>query len=60
MKRMRAIAAVLMAILREIFDEAAYQRFLDRRKLARSRSRETYAAFRREYEILTAPRPRCC
>jgi uncharacterized membrane protein (DUF106 family) len=58
MKWMRAIAAVLTAILREIFDEAAYQRFLDRRKLARSR--ETYAAFRREYEILTAPRPRCC
>ena len=58
MKRMRTIAAVFMAILQEIFDEAAYQRFLDRRKLARSR--ETYAAFRGEYEILTAPRPRCC
>src|SRR5206468_10861510 len=42
MKRKRAIAAVLMAILREIFDEAAYQRLLDRRELALAR--DTHAA----------------
>lgn len=53
----RAVKLVVAA-LREIFDEAAYSRFLDRRKL--SSSREAYTAFRQEYEAAKARRPRCC
>jgi hypothetical protein len=49
---------LIMAALYEIFDEAAYSRFL-KRKLA-ERSRESYAEFLRENEIVTARRPRCC
>ena len=44
--------------LREIFDESAYARFLDRRRMASSR--EAYAAFCREYEMAKARKPRCC
>ena len=59
MKRFVAQAASLLAsALREIFDESAYARFLDRRKL--TSSREAYAAFCREYERAKARRPRCC
>jgi len=52
------IAKLLMAVLREIFDESAYCRFLKRTRT--ERSRESYAEFLREHEILTARRPRCC
>ena len=45
-------------VLREIFDESAYARFLARHQLPRSR--ESYAAFRREHESAKAVRPRCC
>ncbi len=59
MKRSITRAATLLAsALREIFDESAYARFLDRRKL--TSSREAYAAFCREYEAAKARRPRCC
>ena len=58
MKQMRAIAAVFMAILREIFDEAAYRRFLDRNGLASSQL--SYAGFLKECEHAKARRPRCC
>lgn len=47
-----------LATLREIFDESAYARFLDQRRLLPSRA--TYAAFRREDEVTKARRPRCC
>jgi hypothetical protein len=50
--------SVLASALREIFDESAYARFLDRTKLASSR--EAYAAFCRECEMAKARRPRCC
>ena len=49
---------VLIATLREIFDEAAYQRFLSRGKVASSPA--TYADFLREGERAKARRPRCC
>jgi len=44
--------------LREIFDEAAYARFLNRAGIASSN--EAYAAFRRESEEAKARRPKCC
>jgi hypothetical protein len=50
--------AVLVAILREIFDESAYQRFLDRSQLESSAN--AYAVFLRENEQAKSRRPRCC
>jgi hypothetical protein len=50
--------ATMIATLREVFDEAAYARFLDR--AGTTPSRESYAAFRREFEELKMRRPRCC
>ena len=49
---------LLVATVREIFDEAAYSRFLKRERA--ERSRESYAAFLRENELARARRPRCC
>jgi len=49
---------VLLATLREIFDEAAYQRFLTRGEVASSPA--AYANFLRESETAKARRPRCC
>ena len=49
---------LLRAILREIFDESAYARFLDRQRLASSPS--AYSEFLREGEAARARRPRCC
>jgi hypothetical protein len=57
-KRLKSCGEIFLAALREIFDEAAYSRFLTQRQLASSR--ETYAAFRQEYEVTKARRPRCC
>ena len=50
--------AMLRAMLREIFDESAYERFLLRNALAPSRS--AYALFLREAGIRRERRPRCC
>ena len=47
-----------LAILREIFDESAYNRFLIRKQLYRSQ--DSYAAFRVEHEIRQSRRPKCC
>jgi hypothetical protein len=49
---------VFLAMLREIFDEAAYARFLQRTQM--QSSREAYAAFWRERESGHARRPKCC
>jgi hypothetical protein len=49
---------LLLATLREIFDEAAYARFLARAEIASSR--EAYATFRREFEEAKMRRPKCC
>jgi hypothetical protein len=55
---MRHFMATLLATLREIFDEAAYARFLRQAGLASSR--EAYAAFRCEFEEAKVRRPKCC
>lgn len=52
------VFATLLATLREIFDEGAYARFLNRSGMASSS--EAYAAFRREFEEVKARRPKCC
>jgi hypothetical protein len=51
-------ARLLLATLREIFDEAAYERFLTRTQ--NSSSPKAYAAFRREFEEARTRRPKCC
>jgi len=58
MKRLGQLCAALGAILREVFDESAYTRFLLRSQLASSP--EAYAAFLREHETARSRRPRCC
>jgi hypothetical protein len=55
---MRCFATTTLATLREIFDEAAYSRFLNRAGLVSSR--QAYAAFRRELEDARMRRPKCC
>jgi hypothetical protein len=57
-KRLREIGNVLLAMLREIFDESAYRRFLVRKQVVSSCT--AYAEFARENELLRARRPRCC
>jgi hypothetical protein len=49
---------VLIATLREIFDESAYQRFLNRSQLESSTA--AYAVFRKENEQAKSRSPRCC
>jgi hypothetical protein len=51
-------ARIVLATLREIFDEAAYERFLRRTRMASSS--EAYAAFREEFEEAKTRRPKCC
>ncbi|MFZ0863586.1 MAG: hypothetical protein WCA27_18885 [Candidatus Sulfotelmatobacter sp.] len=58
MSRLVKAAQILLATLREIFDEAAYERFLSRTKMESSPS--AYASFSRERESGQAPKPRCC
>ncbi len=57
-RRVRSGASVFFEMLREIFDEAAYARFLERNGV--SRSRESYAAFARENGCRRERRARCC
>ena len=58
MKRIISGWHILVATLREIFDEAAYARFLNRAGMASST--EAYSAFRREFEEAKMRRPKCC
>jgi hypothetical protein len=58
MTRIVKAARILLATLREIFDEAAYARFLRRSQMASSPA--AYAAFWRERESSHERRPRCC
>jgi hypothetical protein len=58
MMQLRKITTTLMAILREIFDESAYSRFLSRNQICSSS--RAYAAFLREQEVTKARRPKCC
>jgi hypothetical protein len=52
------LCGLIVAVLREIFDESAYQRFLDRSHLQSSAS--AYAIFLRENEQAKSRRPGCC
>lgn len=58
MIHLREMADIVLAALREIFDESAYRRFLERKQVGSSR--KAYAEFTREHELLRARRPRCC
>jgi hypothetical protein len=58
MTKIRQVVEIVVAALREIFDESAYARFLARRSLASSP--QSYAAFLREQDLTKARRPRCC
>jgi hypothetical protein len=58
MNRFMQAASILMATLREIFDESAYERFLRRTEMASSP--KSYAAFRQESEEAKMRRPKCC
>ncbi len=58
MTKLRHIMNTLAAVLREVFDESAYARFLARTQAVRSR--ESYAAFLREIECRKHSTPKCC
>jgi hypothetical protein len=49
---------IALAAAREVFDESAYARFLERESVPSTR--ENYAAFLREQQAQRARRPRCC
>jgi hypothetical protein len=57
MSQIRSAMRILISALREIFDEAAYDRFLQ--STHASRSSTSYRAFWRERES-RRPKPRCC
>jgi hypothetical protein len=58
MKLLREFFRHLLATLREIFDENAYERFLVRTES--TVSVESYRRFMKEREVGMARRPRCC
>lgn len=58
MTRIIKAARIFVATLREIFDEAAYERFLQRTQMESSTA--AYAAYWRERESSQARRPKCC
>ena len=58
MSRMVKAIRIFVATLREIFDEAAYARFLGRSQMESSPA--AYAAFWREREAGQARRTKCC
>lgn len=58
MRHFAKAARVLLETLREIFDEAAYERFLKRTQMGSSA--KAYAAFRQEFEEAKTRRPKCC
>jgi hypothetical protein len=58
MSRLVKASRILLATLREIFDEAAYERFLRRTRMVSSA--KAYAEFRQESEEAKTRRPKCC
>jgi len=58
MNRLRALLNLAVQVLREIFDEAAYERFLGRTTL--SSGAASYRVFLKEQQAAKARRPRCC
>ena len=57
MRKLRQASATFVAALREIFDESAYRRFLQRTGEAPSRA--SYREFLNQRHG-ARPRPRCC
>jgi hypothetical protein len=57
-EQLTSCTQIFLAVLREIFDESAYARFLNQRQWVSSRA--AYAAFRQECDAAKARRPRCC
>ena len=55
---LRELFGLIVAVLREIFDESAYERFLARHQLTSSAA--AYSSFCRERDFSRARRPRCC
>ena len=55
---LKRASRIVHATLREIFDEAAYERFL--RSHALANSAESYAHFQRDRGATQERRPRCC
>jgi hypothetical protein len=51
-------ARLLRAIMQEIFDESAYQRFLRLNHLQASKA--SYAQFQSESAMTKSQKPRCC
>ena len=49
---------IVRAIMREVFEEAAYERFCAREKIARGR--ESYAQFLEETDQARQQKVRCC
>ena len=58
MNRLTNAIRIMLAALREIFDEAPYTRFLARTRMQSSPA--AYAAFWREREASHQRRPKCC
>jgi hypothetical protein len=58
MTEIRKALSLVVAALREIFDESAYSRFLLAHRLPPGRA--SYTAFLREQEGIRGRRPRCC
>jgi hypothetical protein len=49
---------IIRAVLREVFEEAAYERFCAREKIVRGR--ESYARFLQETDRARQQKVRCC
>ncbi len=58
MSAIRKALRTVFAMLREIFDETAYERFLQRQSVPSSAV--AYKQFLRERESGSRPRARCC
>jgi len=54
----RRVLGLFRSALREIFDESAYERFLERQRKAPSQA--AYAEFLREGQAAQERRARCC
>jgi hypothetical protein len=58
MTHIRHALHILMCALREIFDESAYARFLERTRLVSSP--DAYAAFCKDRESTKSRQTKCC
>jgi hypothetical protein len=58
LNRFGRVRTIVLAVLREIFDEASYIRFLRRTNVTSSPA--AYASYWREREATHARKPRCC